>query len=157
MKKIITLLSAVAVLSIGMFSCSDAKSEATCTYFVSGDSITYTDTLDMKYDSIIGNYIVASQYAAYTYKESARSNQGQTRYAIEDCNELAAQTFSTKSPTSLDLNLVKEELYNTNLQYFNDLGINNPDNIDLHAFTVYVTLWNYSYNYKLLDAKIEVR
>ena len=157
MKKIILILSAVATFAFGITSCSDPKHEATCTYYVSGDSISYTDTLDVKYDTILGNYLVASQYVAYTYKESARTNQGLMDYAIEECDRLAMQTFISKTPTSLNLSLVKQELYEANLQLFNSQGINNPDSIDLAPFTVHISLWNYTYKGQMLNSKIEVK
>ena len=157
MKKFITILSAVASIAICISSCSDSKSEANCTYYVSGDSITHTNSLDVKYDSIIGLYFVASQYVAYTYQESARSNEGMVSYAVEQCDLQAVQTFMAKSPKTLALNTVKNELYSQNQQYFNSNGITVADSIDLHPFTVNVSLWNYTYQGKLLDAKIEVQ
>ena len=111
----------------------------------------------VKYDTILGNYLVASQYVAYTYKESARTNQGLMDYAIEECDRLAMQTFISKTPTSLNLSLVKQELYEANLQLFNSQGINNPDSIDLAPFTVHISLWNYTYKGQMLNSKIEVK
>ena len=157
MKKIIFILAATATFAFGISACSDTKHEATCTYYVSGDSISYTDTLDVKYDTILGNYLVASQYVAYTYKESAKTNQGLMKYAIEECDRLALQTFLSKSPTSLSLSLVKQELYAANLRLFDSLGISNPDSIDLDPFTVHISLWNYTYKGQMFNSKIEVK
>ncbi|MBO4672986.1 MAG: hypothetical protein J5616_01365 [Bacteroidaceae bacterium] len=155
MKKIIAFLSTMAIIAI-ISSCSDAKSEANCTYFVAGDSITYTDSLDAQYDSIIGLYFVASKYVAYTFTESSKSNEGSVSYAIDQCDGMAVVEFQQKSPKTLSLNTVKNELFAANQTYFANQGITSSDSISLHPFTVYLTLWNLTYNGVLLNSQIEV-
>ena len=156
MKNIIAFLSAVALLATIISSCSDSKSEATCTYLVAGDSISYTNPIDARYDSIIGLYFVANKYASYTFTESAKTNEGLMSYAIDQCDGMAVTEFQQKSPKTLDLNTVQGALFSANQSYFNNLGITSADDIDLHPFTVYLTLWNYTYNGVLLNSKIEV-
>lgn len=155
MKKIIAFLFSMAIIAI-ISSCSDNKSEANCTYYVAGDSIIYTDPLDAQYDSIIGLYFVSSKYVAYTYTESSKSNEGLVSYAIDQCDGMAVVEFQQKSPKTLSLSTVKDALYATNQKYFANQGITSPDDISLHPFTVYLTLWNLTYNGVLLNSMIDV-
>lgn len=155
MKKVFFFLFSMAIIAI-ISSCSDSKSEANCTYYVAGDSIIHTDALDAQYDSIIGLYFVASKYVDYTYTESAKTNEGLVSYAIEQCDGMAVVEFQQKSPKTLSLSMVKNALYAANQAYFANQGITSPDDISLQPFTVYLTLWNLTYNGVLLNSKIEV-
>lgn len=140
-------------------SCSKSSDgEATCTYYVGTDSIVYTDPADeVAYDSIIKLCIVSLNLTSYSFTEKGTSENGLPSYAVEVCNVKALNTFMKENPATLTLDAFRSELFNKNRSFFSEKNITAADDIDLHPFNVYLTLWNFTYDYSLHNSKIEIR
>ncbi|MBR0047154.1 MAG: hypothetical protein IJP75_09820 [Bacteroidaceae bacterium] len=155
MKRNILLLSLLLLLVAAFSSCSkDPHAEATCTYYVETDSIKFTEEDEAQYDSILTLYVAENGISSYVFKENASTDKNLLALAIDMCDQKALNTFQTKVPVSLDLATVKTELYNSHTDFFTQKGIQSVDEVQLHPFTVYVTLLNYTYGVPLKSVQI---
>ena len=139
-------------------SCSSkTDSKATCTYYVATDSIVYADSINQaNYDSLVKAAIVSLKLTSYSFTEEGTSDNGVTSYAVETCDEKAFNTFQ-KNAVAPSLNAIRNELFNKNSQYFADKNITSADDIDLQPFSIYLTLWNFTYQYTFHSVKLDVR
>lgn len=150
MKKIVGLILAICSISLGFISClDDAKTKASCTYYVMIDSIAYSDSLDAQYDSLIRTSLTSLGHSFYTFTKSAEVEQSMTSYAVAECDNQAVTQFSTDIKKPVTLSEIQNEMYKAKSDYFNAHGIPNAAGIGLSPFTVYLSLWNYSYNVRL--------
>lgn len=157
MKKITGFILATLCFTTSMTSCmNDSGAEAKCTYYVVTDSIIYTDSLDAPYDSLIRACLMSLERSNYLFQESAKVDESLQEYAIAKCNEQAIQEFKTDIAQSLTLATVQNEMHKANSDYFTMQGIPNASAINLHPFTVHVSLWNYSFTGYLVSDKINV-
>lgn len=156
MKKILGFI--ILLISIMLVaSCSKTDSKATCTYYVATDSIVYADSINQaNYDSLVKAAIVSLKLTSYSFTEEGTSDNGVTSYAVETCDEKAFNTFQ-KNAVSPSLNAIRNELFNKNSQYFADKNITSADDIDLQPFSIYLTLWNFTYQYTFHSVKLDVR
>lgn len=150
MKKIFGLILAICSISIGFTSClDDAKTKASCTYYVVADSIVYSDSLDAQYDSLIRVSLLSLGHSFYTFTKEAEVEQSMTSYAVAECDNQAIKQFDTNIKKTVTLSDIQNEMYKAKSDYFNAHGIPNASAIALSPFTVYLSLWNYSYNVQL--------
>ena len=144
-------------LAIGITSClDDANAKATCTYAVVTDSITYDDTLDATYDSIIQVSLKSLGVSYYTFQESAEVDQSMPAYAIAQCNTQASEKFETSLKKAVTLETVQNEMYKSNSDLFTSLGITHATAIGLHPFTIHLSIWNYTNNSLIQSGDIHV-
>lgn len=149
-KSIMALLAIILCLSTCLTACMDeTKAKADCTYYVIADSITYSDTLDLQYDTLVNKSLASLKRSYYTFTESASITGGLQFYAITKCDELAVQQFKEDIARQLKIADVQNEMYKANSIVFASQGITNAAEIPLHSFTLHLSLWNYTYKTKL--------
>lgn len=158
MKKIIFFLTAIIFLATVSTSCDDTDNhaEATCTYYVGSDSIVYSNALDAQYDSLILRSIDSLQFTEYIFEETAQVNFNGIASAIALCNSQAEKKFLNKMNSPISLQRLEERLYHDNKTFFNERGIINASDIDLHPITIHVSLWSYTYNGKIKSSTANI-
>ena len=157
MKKLIQFIILLVGIVV-MVSCSDSDSNATCTYYVGTDSIVYADSLEkVTYDSLVMSEIVSLKLTSYSFTEKGVAENGITSFAVQACDINALNTFQKKYVTVPSLDEVCNNLFSKNSQFFAEKGITSADAIDLHPFSVYLSLWNFTYNYNMQSTKIDIR
>lgn len=151
------MLIAIGSVAISTASCSqDAHSKATCVYYVTADTIIHTVDDEAQYDTLLMHSLASLNIAFYSFTESAEADNGWTIYAIDNCDTKATETFQTALSKTYTLSTIEEELYNQNKDHFTSLGITKAQDIDLHPFTVSMTLWNYTYETILKSEELEI-
>jgi hypothetical protein len=157
MKKIVGyIILFISIILIASCS-SKTDSKATCTYYVATDSIVYADSIDQAdYDSLVKAAIVSLKLTSYSFTEEGASENGLTSYAIETCDAKAFSTFQ-KNAIAPTLSAIRNELFSKNSQYFADKNITSAEDITLKPFSVYLTLWNFTYQYTFHSVKLDVR
>ncbi len=157
MKKLIKSI----ILFIGIVlvtACNDSDGKATCTYYVGTDSIVYTDSLDrVAYDSLVISSIVSLNLTSYSFTKDGTSENGITSFAQQACDIKALDTFQKKYTSIPTLDDIRNELFSKNSQFFNEKNITSADDIDLRPFSVYLTLWNFTYDYSMQSIKIDIQ
>lgn len=157
MKKHIFHLMALLLLGTSMISClDDTKTKATCTYYVVADSITYSDTLDIQYDSLIHVGLTALGHEYYTFTKSAEVDQSLTSYAVSECDRQAVEVFTTNLKKSVTLSELQNEMYKANSDRFTAQGITNAAGIGLSPLTLHLSLWNSSNSVQLGGGDIDI-
>lgn len=159
MKKNTTFILLLMELLVSVASCSPSSDgTATCTYYVATDNIAYADSLEgMRYDSLVKACIVSLKLTSYSFTEDAISDNGLSSFAVEACDAKAVSTFLKKKADAPTLNTVRDELFSKNQQFFTERNIASADEIDLHSFSVYLTLWNFTHEYAIQTTTIEIR
>ncbi len=158
MKRNIFLLSLLMLLIAAFTSCSkDPHADASCTYYVQTDSITFTTEDEAQHDSILKVYATEKGISSYVFKENASTDKSLISLAIEMCDQKALSTFQAKVPSALDLATVKTELYNSHTDHFTQEGILSVDDLQLQPFTIHITLLNYTYGVPLKNVDIYVQ
>lgn len=158
MKKIIFFLTAISFLAIAATSCDDIDNhaEATSVYYVGADSIVYTNVLDAQYDTLILKSVDSLQFTGYSFEETAKVNFNGITSAIVLCNSQAEKKFLDKMESPISLHQLEERLYQDNKIFFNERGINNAAEIDLHPMTIHASLWSYTYMNKIKSSSANI-
>ena len=144
MKKLFYTMAFLCGLAF-LVSCNDdSHAKAECSYLVQTDSIVYTDTVDLVYDSLVHASLRSLQHTGYIFSESAEVDQSYISFAIAKCDEQAITQLQSNLKKSFTLSDVKNEMYKSNSDMFAEQGITNAANIPLHTFTVYLSLINFS-------------
>ena len=154
------LVESIILLIVIVFvaSCSEPDGKATCTYYVGTDSIVYVDSPEkVAYDSLVKIEVVSLKLTSYAFTEDGVAENGMTSFAVQNCDVKALNTFQKKYTSVPTLEAIRSELYSKNSQYFNKKNITSADDIDLHPFSIYLTLWNVTYDYSLQSIKIDIR
>ncbi|NLV52911.1 MAG: hypothetical protein GXY64_06570 [Bacteroidales bacterium] len=142
MKKILSLILIITCATLTLTSCSDDGSKATCTYYVATTAVEHSDDQNKQYEELILSNIIQHGLSSYTFTESAESSDGRQQIAIMLCNEQAVKTFSSRTPTNMDLSTVQQEIFNANPQFFAEAGITSIEDFQLHPYTIHLTLLN---------------
>lgn len=148
MKKNLALITAMLCLTAGFTACDDTENhaEATTTYYVGTDSISYSDPLNAEYDSLIINAFDSLGFTSYYFEEHAEVEMGVIANAIAICNSKADKKYLNSMASPVTLQQVATQLYKDNTELFNTKGINTPADINLKPMTIHTFLWCDSYN-----------
>lgn len=159
MKKIFGIITTALLLAAAIVSCDNDgnHAESNCSFIVLKDSLIYSDSTDVKYDSIVKACIDSVGLTGYIFSEEAQVDNSSIDYAVYLCNQQAIKKYDTNLKTIPTLSSFSQRLYRDNFHYFDSLGIHSAADIDLHPFTVNVNLWNLTYRYKIKSTTVNIR
>lgn len=138
-------LLTIAALIFALCACTeDPGAEATMAYYISCDSITYKDSLNMPYDSLVQEALgfkgLRKTGVECYFTESASVSQSSVLMAQSACNQQAMVHWKEKM-ADITTSQLADLIYKNHSSMLNAQGITCGDSMKLNQMTLHCTLF----------------